>query len=224
MIDRDVPSVDKPTLIAAVAAVHRHQKMAVIHSRDVEAYADDAESNADGIVHAPVDQLPGATLIENLVTKDIFIVPTLSVSTPSGPDLADDPALGSKFSEQEIQNLRGQGPPHREGGDEVSVRSVTAFHNAGITILAGSDSPNRGTTTGASIHQELALLVRAGLSPSEALAAATSKPAEVFGLANRGRIAPGYQADLLLVEGSPAETILDTRRIVGVWKAGRKLE
>ena len=109
---------------------------------------------------------------------------------------------------------------HNEGGDQISMDAVAALHRAGIPILAGSDSPNLGTTTGASIHQELELLVKAGLSPSEALSSATSLPAEAFGLKDRGRIAPGYRADLLLVDGDPTRQITDTRKIVSIWKAG----
>jgi len=76
---------------------------------------------------------------------------------------------------------------------------------------------------GVSIHRELELLVQAGLSSKAALAAATSVPADHFGLEDRGRIAPGLRADLLLVEGDPTEDITATRKIVGVWKEGVKI-
>ena len=68
------------------------------------------------------------------------------------------------------------------------------------------------------------LLVRAGLRPAEALASATSVPARAFRLADRGRIAPGMRADLLLVRGDPTADIKATRNIVGVWKQGIKLD
>jgi adenine deaminase len=75
-----------------------------------------------------------------------------------------------------------------------------------------------------SIHREVELLVRAGLSPIEALRAATSAPARAFRLADRGRIAPGLRADLLLVDGDPTTDILATRAIRTVWKLGRALD
>ncbi len=68
------------------------------------------------------------------------------------------------------------------------------------------------------------LLVEMGLTPVEALRAATSVPATAFGLQDRGRIASGLRADLLLVEGNPDSDILSTRNIVGVWKQGRALD
>jgi hypothetical protein len=70
------------------------------------------------------------------------------------------------------------------------------------------------------MHAELARLVDAGLSPEDALRAATSVPAKAFGLADRGRIAPGLRADLVLVDGDPTRDIAATRAIEGIWKGG----
>jgi imidazolonepropionase-like amidohydrolase len=70
------------------------------------------------------------------------------------------------------------------------------------------------------MHGELALLVRDGLTPVQALAAATSVPARSFHLDDRGWIRPGMRADLVLVEGDPTTDIFATRNIVAVWKRG----
>jgi hypothetical protein len=70
------------------------------------------------------------------------------------------------------------------------------------------------------MHREIELLVGAGLTPIEALTAATAGPARAFRLADRGRIAPGLRADLLLVDGDPTRDITATRAIAGVWKGG----
>src|SRR4051812_49319962 len=70
------------------------------------------------------------------------------------------------------------------------------------------------------MHRELELLVKAGLTPVEALRAATSVPARTFSLSNRGRIAPGLRGDLVLVTGDPTSDIVATRDIAGVWKRG----
>ena len=76
---------------------------------------------------------------------------------------------------------------------------------------------------GASMHLELELLARAGLTPRDVLRAATSLPAAVFGLTDRGRIAPGKRADLLLVEGDPLTDVTATRDVRAVWRAGVRL-
>jgi hypothetical protein len=109
------------------------------------------------------------------------------------------------------------GAPRSYAAAEAAVRQLRA---AGVPILAGTDAGNPGTSHGAALHRELELLVRAGLTPAEALAAATGLTARHFRLADRGRIAPGLRADLLLVEGDPTADVTATRAIVGVWKAG----
>ena len=93
-----------------------------------------------------------------------------------------------------------------------------------MPILAGTDAPNPGTAHGVALHRELALLVRAGLTPTEALTAATAGPARAFGLDDRGRIAPGLRADLLLVDGDPTRDITATRQIAAIWKGGVPVE
>ena len=93
-----------------------------------------------------------------------------------------------------------------------------------MPILAGTDAPNPGTAHGSSMHRELELLVKAGLTPEAALAAATSVPAKVFALTDRGRIAKGMRADLVLVSGNPAEDITATRDIVQIWKGGMRAD
>jgi hypothetical protein len=74
------------------------------------------------------------------------------------------------------------------------------------------------------MHRELELLVRAGLTPEAALAAATSVPARAYNLRDRGRIAPGLRADLVLVAGDPTRDIMATRDIVAIWKRGARGE
>jgi len=107
---------------------------------------------------------------------------------------------------------------------DYALAAVRALRAEGVPILAGTDAPNPGTAHGASMHREMELLVKAGLTPAEALAAATSRPARTFGLTDRGRIAAGLRADLLLVKGDPTQDITATRDIVAVWKTGAPLD
>jgi len=95
-------------------------------------------------------------------------------------------------------------------------------HQAGVPLLAGTDSPAPGITRGVSLHCELELLVQSGLSASDALTAATYTPARQFGLHNSGRIAVGLRADLVLIDGDPTTNILALPNIVGIWKLGMR--
>ena len=104
-------------------------------------------------------------------------------------------------------------------------RAVSAFHRAGITILAGTDSYQGPAAPaqiqhGEAFHDELRLLVEAGLTPVETLRSATVLPAEYFGFTDRGVIEAGCRADLLLVDGDPTQDIAATRAIRSVWVAG----
>jgi imidazolonepropionase-like amidohydrolase len=100
------------------------------------------------------------------------------------------------------------------------ARIVATAHMHGVLILAGTDQP----ADPASVHRELRLLVEAGLTPLEALRAATSEPASFLGLADRGAVSVGNVADLVLLEADPLDDIRNTVRIVGVVRAGRYLE
>jgi imidazolonepropionase-like amidohydrolase len=105
-------------------------------------------------------------------------------------------------------------------GCDGAKAALEQLMDSRAAVLAGTDAPSPGTTYGASLHGELSLLVRTGLSPSQALASATSVPARAFRLDDRGAIRAGLRADLVLVDGDPTRDILTTRRIVGVWKRG----
>ena len=101
---------------------------------------------------------------------------------------------------------------------------VRELHKAGVTILAGTDVGTSYQIPGISLHDELALLVQAGLSPMAALQAATRNPARAFNLADQGTIEPGMRADLVLLDANPLENIDNTRKIREVVARGRVLD
>lgn len=98
---------------------------------------------------------------------------------------------------------------------------VGGFHRAGGMVLAGTDCPNVAIVSGFSLHRELELLVRAGLSPMEAIVSATRRPAERLGRRDLfGTIAPGRAADLLLLTADPLADIRNIARIERVIARG----
>jgi imidazolonepropionase-like amidohydrolase len=111
-------------------------------------------------------------------------------------------------------------PPTKGTSCEGTREAVRQLARAGVPLLTGTDSPSPGQTYGAAVHGEMELLVATGLTPVQALTAATSAPARAFRLTDRGTIAPGKRADLVLVDGDPTTDITATRRIVAVWKKG----
>ena len=107
----------------------------------------------------------------------------------------------------------------------LRMAQVAAMRRAGVRVLAGTDAPLRNSPPGFGLHEELRLLVEGGLTPMEALRAATLEPAEYFGMADSlGTVAPGRIADLILLEGDPLTDIRNTRRITAVVANGRLLD
>jgi imidazolonepropionase-like amidohydrolase len=107
---------------------------------------------------------------------------------------------------------------------EIRSTLVKRIVDAGGKIIAGSDSPDLLMAYGFTLHRELQALVHAGLTPYQALVAATRNPAEFLGaLAEFGTIQPGRRADLVLLGANPLESIANTQRIEGVMVGGHWL-
>jgi imidazolonepropionase-like amidohydrolase len=95
----------------------------------------------------------------------------------------------------------------------------------GVPILAGTDVTIPYTYPGFSLHDELQIFVRAGLTPMQALETATTNPARLFGLSKTwGRVEPGYAANLVILNADPLADISNTEKIDSVVVAGRRLE
>ncbi len=226
---KTIPTLTKETLRALAIAAHKRGKLIVVHIGSFEQALDAIDAGADGLAHLFIGPKSGKDFGKLAASHHIFVVPTLSVlqtmcSTKYDSELADDHWLKPYLFSSETAAMKNSfGMPGQlscDGANEA-VRQLKAAH---VPILAGTDAGNPGTTQGASIHGELELLVRAGLTPVEALRAATSAAAAAFHLENRGRIAPGKKADLVMVNGDPTVDIRNTRDIAAVWKDGREID
>lgn len=223
------PTLDRATLGAVLAAAQRHGKLSLVHASTAAAAAEALGLGASGLAHLFVDRPASPGFVALAKAKGAFVVPTLVVlasttGTPGGAPLREDAQLAPFLTGEEKEGLGGAFPARTGLSVKTAMASVRSLHAAGVPLLAGSDAPNPGTAHGAALHRELELLVEAGLTPTAALAAATAVPARVFALADRGRIAPGLVADLVLVAGDPTVDIRASRAIVAVWKRGRELQ
>ncbi len=218
--------LDNATLRSLVKAAHKRGKLAVVHVLSEQQARDAIAAGADGLAHIFVGDTVAADFGQFAASHHVFVIPTLSVvyldcGKSEGRAILADSNLGPYVNPIWRQNMekanQDASKNHFCNGTDQAIHQLV---QARARILTGTDSPAPGATYGASVHSEMALLVHDGLTPLQALAAATSVPARAFRLADRGRIRPGLRADMLLVQGDPTVDILATRNIVAVWKKG----
>jgi imidazolonepropionase-like amidohydrolase len=222
-LERPLPVLSRETVRALIRAAHRRGRLAVAHVT-VQRFAQQAvEDGVDALVHAFPDTPVTDSLLHLTRARGIFLVGTLAVTesfitTAGGEALVADPELAPYLTPEEIAHLLTPGSPNPLTLENLEILkdNVGRFHAAGIPVLTGSDTPLHGPT----VHRDLELLVESGLTPRQALIGATSAAARAYGLGDRGRIAPGLRADLLLVEGDPTVNIKATRALRKIWKGG----
>lgn len=227
-----LPMLNNETIVAAVRAAHRHHKLAIAHTLTFATTTQAIAAGMDGLAHLFLDRPHTTEIVAAIAEAGAFVTPCLvlnsSIMGHAPTQLAADERVSSKLSQPWLTTLRSCFNTFPQGNFDDVLATVAALHKAGVDILAGTDvsvplSSLGGLAHGASVHHELQLLVAAGLSPIEALRAATATPARRFGLSDRGRIVPGARADLLLVDGDPITTIPDTLSIRTVWRRGFQL-
>lgn len=207
--DAQLPVLTLDTVTALVEAAHAVGLPVIAHALTAREVTIALDAGVDGLAHVWADIAPddeaARPLVERVSAQGVFVITTL--------------AYFEAIADQSTHTA-----DHAHAGTfENASAAVTALHRAGVPLLAGTDATPFVPAHGAGLHRELTLLTEAGLSPEAALAAATSIPARYFGLHDRGRIAPGLRADLVLLEGDPTRDIAATHRIAGVWRRGVRL-
>ncbi|WP_410659821.1 amidohydrolase family protein [Amycolatopsis sp. lyj-112] len=225
-----LPKLGEDTITALIDHAHARDRLTIAHTLNAVDAATATRAGIDVLGHLFLDRTD-PDLPHLLAEHDTAVIPTLAVldglfGRPHGAELLADHRI-EPYLDTTSRQMLGFGPipldPRARHDLEVPRHTLSQLRDAGVAILAGSDASNPDTAHGATLHLELELLVQAGLTPIEALTAATSAPADRFTLPDRGRIAPGLRADLLLVNGDPTSTITDTRDIAAIWRNGQRV-
>ncbi len=223
------PTLDADTVLALVKEAHARDMVTVAHIETAEDARTAAEAGVDGLAHIWRDQGSKPEISQLLADKGVFVITTLSVfdgfvDSAGGSALMADPRLKPWMSEFTTRELttRTFGPEYEN--INRFIEAVSGLVTADVTLLTGTDSRNGTTSYGATIHRELELLVEAGLTPEQALSAATSNIAEAFGLDDRGVIEVGRRADLVLLRGNPTDDVTESRDILRVWRGGYEFD
>ena len=193
---RPLQPIEPAVLQAIVDEAHRHDLPVVAHWGTLTDLGELLAAGVDGLEHLEargvLDGWPQQSLQE-LVAAQVPLDPTLAVTEAALP-----------------------AETHR-----VLQQRLREFAAAGGTVVSGSDAGMPGVPFGGGLHRELELLVDAGLTPTEALRAATSRAARVMHSQDTGAIETGRAADLLVVDGNPHENISAIRDVVLVLREGR---
>jgi imidazolonepropionase-like amidohydrolase len=184
------------------------------------------------------DDATAQSLLAQFVKNGTWQTPTLTLLQGQIDDPLKTNDLRLKYLSKEVRAKWDAGyyshfpPPARAAMIQLakaefdeSKKIVSLMYQAGVPILAGTDTMNPHSFPGFGIHDELALLVEAGLSPLAALQTATRNAAQFVGqLDSRGTIEVGKTADLVLLDKDPLADIHNTRSIQAVVLNGRLFE
>ena len=201
-ITHKVPKLDLKVLEAIIDEAHRHNLRVMVHAGNPDETRDAVEAGADSIEHGI---LPGTdsiefqdNVIEKMVERGTYYVPTLAIAWA-----------------------------YRETYPELfsaAMKVLKQLHDAGVNIALGTDSGAPGVIIGKAAHKEMELMVEAGLSPIEAIKAATINAAHNLGKGTElGAIEAGRLADMVAISDNPLENIGNIRDIVMVINNGEIL-
>ncbi|KAK4938166.1 hypothetical protein LTR10_021325 [Elasticomyces elasticus] len=221
---------------AVVKAAHAENMPVVAHALSADMTEVVLKAGADGLTHTFVDQPPPQNIIDLYKKTRAFVIPTLAILSSLTDELQDwrdkfteiakNKRLVNDFALQTMKKSLAM--KDSAAKLEYAFETIKRLRQEGIDVVAGTDSSAglQGTGLGPSLWMEMLLYVeKCGMSVTEVLRSATALPAKRFGFDDRGVIAEGKRADLVLVKGNATEdlrALWEGEGIVSVWKQGLK--
>lgn len=220
---------------AIISESHKHGIRVMAHVyylADAHALVD---AGVDGFLHLVRDEEMDDALVRKMKAGNVFVTPNLSTSeagtyngTPAwlnDPSLAETAAPGLIKKVSDVYAARAASrTPRPVASYTKQQRSLAKLNAAGVTIALGDDTGIENTFFGYGEHHELELMVAAGMTPMQAIVAATETPAALLRLGRLGTIARGKSADFVVLDANPLENIANTRRISTVYQRGVEID
>jgi len=227
--DLNLNSMNEPTLAAIVEDAHRAGIPVITHTVTLQGAKIAAAAGVDSVGHGVGDALVDDELIGLMKAHHTAYIATLVVFEPQENRTflpAEWQAL--RPAEQAIEKRIGATPQPIPAYESkrwaIMQENIRRLKAAGIPIGIGTDSGIGGVYHGPSTLREIGWLAKLGLSPAEALVAATSTSAAIIGQgSDHGRIAPGMRADIVLTGGKPDQDIVDLWDVRRVYLSGREV-
>jgi imidazolonepropionase-like amidohydrolase len=227
-----VPKLPPALYRAIIDEAHKHGLRVVVHVYYLADARALVEAGADGFLHLVRDEEMDAALVTRMKAKKMFVTPNLSTSEAGTytdtPAWLDDPLLAESATPAMIRKVadvyaaRAGGQPRTAAvaSYQKQQRSLARLNAAGVTIALGDDTGIENTFYGYGEHHELELMVAAGMTPMQAIVAATKTPAELLKLERLGTLARGKSADFIVLNANPIENIANTKKIASVYQRG----
>ena len=224
---------------AVVKSAATHKLAVVVHTGSLDDIRDAVARNVAGLEHGAMREPLPPAMIQDIVAKGVRYDPTLVVIDSifkigrHDSSMLDDPLArqtisGSLLSKMRswIQNNQNSGGAEKYPDVQVipAVTNLKNLYAAKATLVLGTDSGNGGTFHGPAVHREMEIWKNAGIANVDILKAATFNNATLLGAGNHlGKIAPGFDASFLILDGNPVEDITVTRRISDVFMHGERV-
>ena len=217
-----------PVARAAIEEAHAAKLRVAVHATELNTARTAVQAGADVLVHSVADAEVDPEFVRLLAERKVPLVTTLTVRVGYSsvlnhefrPSAADMQFASPDIVATVLEPFETPDNRYRRGPSDAARHSIRRLWDGGVTVAAGSDAGNIGTFHASGLHRELELLVESGLSPGEALQAATLNAAQVMGRTDLGAIAPGKTADLVVLDANPLLDIRNARRIAWVVKGG----
>jgi imidazolonepropionase-like amidohydrolase len=219
---------------AAIEEAHALGLRVAVHATQLETARTAVQAGADVLVHSVDDAPLDGALLSTLREKRIPYITTLVVLegyaealghhvqlSPAELQIADPSALASVVDPPPLPERAAVGAQRMAARLPVALANAKRAEDAGVLVVAGTDAGNIGTFHGPAIFRELELYVQAGLTPAQALRAATLDAARAFGKErDLGSVESGKLADLVVLDASPLDDVRNLSRVRAVVKDG----
>jgi imidazolonepropionase-like amidohydrolase len=222
---------------AVIEESHRMGLRVAAHIHDLDDAQGVADAGVDIIAHGVRDQPVPPAFVAELRAKHIWYIATLALDEATVAWAKQEPWTQTAWAQDSLSPearaqfndpawrakvLTSPAPPAAESSLSMNLRNLLTLYRAGVPIGFGTDSgavPQR--VPGVAEHRELALMVRAGLTPMQALTIATRDAAALMHLDDRGTIAAGKRADLVVLGRDPSRDIGAVDDVIESWIAGQ---